>query len=558
MNILTNMNIGKRLTFAFGILLAMVVVGTTMAVIAITMVNNAMDETLKETRMMLLGDNTATQIQLVYLNLANVILHDDPTGQQEHLAELNTAREAYAQILSELKAAATLEEDQQLVSNLEEAVKNARANNDQAIELALSGKHDEASVIYNEEAMSNYTSIEKALNDLDGYRQQRMNDTDAKAEQIVAFSRTGLIVLVFIALLFAVFVSYAITRSISKPIEQSAFLLNEVAQGKLATAIPADLINRRDEIGKMGHALAQLIENMKGSLTEIKHSAATLASASTELSSISEEVTLRTNDSSNRANQVAAAAEEMSANTLSVAAGMDQAASSLASVATATEEMTATIGEIASNSEKARSTTLEAARQADNISATMKGLGHAANEIGKVTETITSISAQTNLLALNATIEAARAGAAGKGFAVVANEIKELAQQTAAATGEIKGQITNVQNSTNGAVADIQKIVMVIREVNDIVTSIASAIEEQSVVTRDIARNIAHASSDVKDANYRVSQTATVSQSIAEDINNVSQTTGEMNSASRQVQTSSVELSRLAEQLNGLIAMYKL
>jgi methyl-accepting chemotaxis protein len=187
----------------------------------------------------------------------------------------------------------------------------------------------------------------------------------------------------------------------------------------------------------------------------------------------------------------------------------------------------------------------------------MKDLGTSAQEIGKVTETINSISAQTNLLALNATIEAARAGAAGKGFAVVANEIKELAQQTAAATGEIKSRISGVQDSTVAAINDIDKIVFVIKEVNDIVNAIASAIEEQSAVTRDIAGNIAHASTGVNDANKRIAQTATVSQDIAADISRVSYTSKQMALASEQVQVSSTELSRLAEQLREMLLTYR-
>lgn len=94
---------------------------------------------------------------------------------------------------------------------------------------------------------------------------------------------------------------------------------------------------------------------------------------------------------------------------------------------------------------------------------------------------ITEISEQTNLLALNATIEAARAGEAGKGFAVVANEIKELARQTADATSEIKEQIEGIQGSTSGTVSEIDEILKVINDVNEIVSNIATAVEEQSL-----------------------------------------------------------------------------
>jgi methyl-accepting chemotaxis protein len=187
----------------------------------------------------------------------------------------------------------------------------------------------------------------------------------------------------------------------------------------------------------------------------------------------------------------------------------------------------------------------------------MEQLGQSAQAIGKVTETITEISSQTNLLALNATIEAARAGAAGKGFAVVATEIKELAKQTAAATEDIKSKISSVQGSAGSAIADIQKITAIIGEVGHLVSSIATAIEEQAVVTKDVAGNVAQASTGVQSANEQVAQTATVSRSMAREISIVASTTGDIRLGGEQVQASAAALSQLGEELRMMVAQFK-
>jgi methyl-accepting chemotaxis protein len=188
----------------------------------------------------------------------------------------------------------------------------------------------------------------------------------------------------------------------------------------------------------------------------------------------------------------------------------------------------------------------------------MQKLGQAAQEIGHVTETITNISAQTNLLALNATIEAARAGTAGKGFAVVANEIKELAKQTAEATEDIKTKIAGIQSSTGTAISDIGQITTVIRDVGSIVASIAAAIEQQANVTKDVAGNIAQASTGVREANQRVSQTAEVSKSIAHDIASVNAAVVDIRQGGQHVQSSALELSKLAELLGAQVAQFSM
>src|SRR5581483_7458380 len=134
-----------------------------------------------------------------------------------------------------------------------------------------------------------------------------------------------------------------------------------------------------------------------------------------------------------------------------------------------------------------------AVRVAEVTSGAISKLGDSSIEIGKVVKVITSIAEQTNLLALNATIEAARAGEAGKGFAVVANEVKELANETARATEDISRKIDAIQTDTQTAVISIQEITDVIAKINDIQTTIASAVEEQAATTNEIGRNVSEA-----------------------------------------------------------------
>jgi methyl-accepting chemotaxis protein len=378
---------------------------------------------------------------------------------------------------------------------------------------------------------------------------------DAERNNAAFLEGVSLIALV-LGVLIAVVLGLLVSRSVTLPIIRAAAMLKDISEGE------GDLTKRlvtpnNDEIGEMAKYFNNFVEKLQGIVGQMATNAYSVAASATQLSAVSEQTAGNVEVLSGKTSTVAAAAEEASANTLSVAASMEEASINLSSVASATEEMSATIGEIASNSERARMISNEAGQQAASVSAMMQELGRAAQEIGKVTETITDISSQTNLLALNATIEAARAGAAGKGFAVVANEIKDLARQTALATEDIKAKIAGVQGSSGSAISDIEKITSVIGEVGHLVSGIAAAIEEQAVVTKDVAGNIAQASAGVQEANERVGQTASVSKMIAEDIAGVSAAAAEIRTGGEQVQTSAAGLSESAAQLNALVGMFK-
>ncbi len=557
MTFLNNMKIGKRLLAGFGIVIFMMIAATGVGIWSINSINNALDKVLFQVEQTDKIHAIQENLNSVYLHLSLALLETDPAGQDAQLADLAEHRAAYNEALDWIKSNTDTEEEIVLLKAFEDTLAVNLEINDRVLKLIDSGQFDEARQLYLSDSVARINPMDKALTDLINSMDAEMAATEKSTQDLTVRMGIFLSVAAVVALLIAVFMVLAINASVTNPVRRSLSYLTEMSRGDFSILPAQDFLERKDEMGDIGRAISVLLNSLKNSVGQVRDGVGTIASASTELSAVSSQMTSSSSEASARSNGVAAAAEQMSANTFSVAAGIEQAVTNLRSVATATEEMTATIGEIAGNSEKARRITGDAVSQADRISAAVRSLGQSAQDIGKVTETITSISNQTNLLALNATIEAARAGVAGKGFAVVATEIKELAKQTAAATEDIKIKISGVQNSTTNTVDDIEKVMKVIHDVSDIVTTIATAIEEQSVVTKDIAANISQATRGVDEANERVSQTSTVSHSVAQDISAVNKAGNEIARGSLQVQSSAVELSTLAEQLRSMVQAFK-
>jgi methyl-accepting chemotaxis protein len=316
-------------------------------------------------------------------------------------------------------------------------------------------------------------------------------------------------------------------------------------------------IHSKDALGSLSDSLNDMVASSNKVLREINLSSESLASAATELATISDQLVNNADSTTEVANQSADSAAMVSANMDSVAAASEESATNLNMIAAATEEMGNTIKEIAENSARASLTTSEAVQKTQDSQKAVESLGEAAKSIGKVTEVITEISEQTNLLALNATIEAARAGEAGKGFAVVANEIKDLAKETAKATASIREAISEIQSQTGNTILDMSSISKVILDVNEIVQGIVTAVEEQSITTNEIVQNVTQASTGISEVNENIANSSAMTNDVSDGVEKVKERSLDVKQGSEHVQIAADELSKLAENLSALVSQFK-
>jgi methyl-accepting chemotaxis protein len=554
MNFFTNMKIGKRLGLGYGVIIVLIALIIFVGFMSLKDINASLDEIVNvNNKKINFASEMIGALDNLYLGLANLAAVDEQTLKEQEKGRVQKMRERYRRALGELEKMETSEEGKKLITQTKDAIAANADLNNKFMAAAMSGNTAEANALY-KQVTATSGNIQEKLTELVAYEESQSRKSYEEAQKNASVARNTFLVVGAVLIFITIILSYFITRSITSPVGLGVNFAGKMADGDLTQQVAVD---QKDEIGDLAKALNEMSQRLRGMFKNITDGVHTMTASSTELSAISKQMSQGAEQTSGKANMVATASEEMNSNMRAIAAAMEQTSTNIQTVSSATEEMTATITEIARNTEKARDITGTAVNQSTEINSQINQLGTAAHEIGKITEVITAISAQTNLLALNATIEAARAGAAGKGFAVVANEIKELAQQTATATEDIKNKIGGIQSSTTTAVVDIEKISKTIKEVNEIVTTIAAAIEEQTVVTKDIANNVAQAARGVGEVNQNVAQSSTVSSSIAQDIAEVNQAAGEMSASSAQVKISAEELSKVSEQIQSLVAKFK-
>jgi len=395
------------------------------------------------------------------------------------------------------------------------------------VALSRAGRIEEAKQEYESGAMPAYKNFTAAIVELRELNENHATASSKEIEKTISNARRGTTIAVGAAILMGLFIAFSVVRSITGPLANALNLVQRVSDRDLTVSVKSD---SADEVGQICRSLNDMVSSLSGNIQTIGDTSQSVAAASEELDAVSSQVSATSEQASRQAAAVASAAEQVSSN--------------ISTVATAADEMGGTIKEIAKNASEAARIAAQAVREAEQTNTSVAKLGESTLEIGNVIKVITSIAEQTNLLALNATIEAARAGEAGKGFAVVANEVKELAKQTAAATEDISSKIAAIQSDSQGAVSAIQLIGAIIGQINEMQTTIAAAVEQQTAATSEIARNATEA--------------ARGSEEITRSAGDVSEAIHTTNQASGQTLTAARELAQLAASLESVVKEFKI
>jgi methyl-accepting chemotaxis protein len=382
--------------------------------------------------------------------------------------------------------------------------------------------------------------------------------------------QSNLLLISVLALLFGTVIAFLIGRNISNPVKAIANSAKKIASGDLTQE--EIQVKSRDEIGDLAQSFNEMTQNLREVLTQINKSAEQVAAASEELFATTEQTTQATNEISSSIQEVASGAELQVSNSEESSKAMEEVAIGTQRIAESASNVKDSVQESSVLSEKGNESIQKTIQQMDTIE---KETGQMMNEIeqlkarsleiGEIIEVITGITEQTNLLALNAAIEAARAGEHGKGFAVVAEEVRKLADQSRSSAGEIVELIKHIQVETenvNHSIATNSKEVGLgksyISETGEIFQQISNAVSLVNEQIQEVSATSEQISANTQQVAASVEQLSSIAKVAADRSHNVAASSQEQLASIEEITASSESLSRLAQDLQGVIAKFKI
>jgi methyl-accepting chemotaxis protein len=385
------------------------------------------------------------------------------------------------------------------------------------------------------------------------------------------------IAIVLSMVMIIVFVVFALSRWIVRPVKQTSLVLGTFAKGDLTQVINA---RGNDEFAKMVHTIEAAQKGIKGLIIAISEKASVLSGVGyklqdtmTEFFGIIKQITSniqnikgRVINQSSSVTETNATMENVSANNNKLNGLVEKQSSNISYASSAIEQMIANIKSVtgtlvnnAGNVQTLKESSEVGRTGLSDVAADIQEIARESEGLLEINAVMENIASQTNLLSMNAAIEAAHAGEAGKGFAVVADEIRKLAGRSSeqsktigAVLKKIKGPIDKITRSTENVLNKFEAIDLSVKPVSEQEENIRNAMEEQGIGSKQILDGIGNVNDITRQVNSGSQEMLTGSMEVIKESRNLEKATQEITSGMNEMSSGAEQINTAIDQVNGI------
>ncbi|NSW92299.1 MAG: methyl-accepting chemotaxis protein [Firmicutes bacterium] len=533
-----------------------------------------LDTKLYETMTVPLGEMAiiVESYQRMRANVKDILLTDDPAKISDYENRIAQRNEEFSKNLKSYEKTLFTEEGRKLTEELFHHKEKYDAIMKDVIRLAKENRREEARLLMYGEAEKIRADMEKTYRRMMEIKVAAAKETAGNNTNTANQATTATIAFLSAAFILSVVLGFFIANSITNPVKAAVEHARIMAGGDFTREVPESFLRRRDEMGQLAHAFAEMNEKIRALLKEVAASVAETSAASQELSATVEEVSAQGQNVNASVEQIAAGMEETSASVEEVTASSTEIGNGARQLEARAGDGKAKVQEIEKRAEQMKETAQTSKLTAQSIynvkqQEIKKAIEEAkiVEEIAKMTDVISEIAGQTNLLALNAAIEAARAGDQGRGFAVVAEEVRKLAEHSAQTAGNIQQVIEQVKTAVDKLTTNAGEILKFIddkvapdydmlektgEQYAEDARFVKTLTEEFAAAASRIAASISEVNTAMEGVAAAIEEATASSQEIA---NNATETAKALEGVAKTAQAQA----EMAEKLSSLVARFK-